>query len=127
MYRELPVTLVIYSSVHDIDKDLDSLYASLGKRKVSVVREISKMYEEVIPFCLGEKVNFVHKGEFVLVVEGGRKDFSALSVTEHYGIYIAKGLSKKDAIKQVASDRGVAKSEIYAIIVKGEENAIQKG
>lgn len=124
LYRELPTTLVFYSSVHDVDKDLATLYDAFGDRRVSLVREISKVFEETISFRLGEKVEFVKKGEFVIVVEGGKRDFSSLSVLEHYNRYVADGLDKKEAIKRVASDRGVAKSQIYAIIVKGDTNAI---
>lgn len=114
-------TLVFYSSVHNIDDDLKSLRDAFGNRKVSVVREISKMFEQVVRGRLNDNLDFVRKGEFVIVVEGGKKDFTRLSVIEHYESYIRQGLDKKDAIKRVASDRGVAKSEIYNEIVNCEQ------
>ncbi|MCH5164576.1 MAG: 16S rRNA (cytidine(1402)-2'-O)-methyltransferase [Clostridiales bacterium] len=120
-YSTVGCTLIFYSSVHNIDKDLAALSEAYGNRRVAVVREISKMYEEVVRGKLGEQLDFVRKGEFVIVVDGAPdKDYSSLSVEEHYELYIKEGLDKKEAIKKVASDRGVAKSEIYARIVKGE-------
>lgn len=120
-YKDVRCTLVFYSSVHNVDKDLGYLFDAYGDRSVAVVREISKMYEETVRGKLGSPLDFVRKGEFVLVVEGAKeKDYSSLSVVEHYQTYIDQGLDKKEAIKKVASDRNVAKSEIYAIVVKGE-------
>lgn len=121
-YASVGCTLVFYSSVHNVDKDLSYLFSALGNRRVSVIREISKVYEQCIRGRLGEPLEFVHKGEFVLVVEGApKRDFSLLSVEEHYNNYLMQGLTKKDAIKKVAADRGIAKSEIYSVIVKGEK------
>lgn len=127
-YAELPCTLVFYSSVHNVEKDIAYLYEALGSRKISVVREISKVYEQVVTFVLGETKDFTKKGEFVLVVEGAKKrDYSDIGVMEHFNRYVEAGLDKKEAIKRVAFDRGVAKSEIYSIVVKGAYDAIQKG
>ncbi len=124
-YASVPNTLIFYSSVHNVKKDIGYLYDALGGRKISVVREISKIYEQVVTFTLGEEAEFTEKGEFVLVVEGANeRGNTSLSVMEHYNGYLQKGLSKKEAIKKVASDRGVAKSEIYATVVKGEGDAI---
>ena len=121
-YERIKCTLVFYSSVHNVDKDLAALNEAYGARCVAVVREISKMYEEVIRGTLNELPEFVHKGEFVIVVEGaGDVDYSSLDIVEHYESYIRQGMNKKDAIKQVAADRGVAKSEIYNKIVRGDD------
>lgn len=117
-YAQVKCTLVFYSSVHNVDKDLGYLYEAYGARDVAVVREISKLYEQAVRGKLGESLDFVRKGEFVLVISGKeQEDYSFLSVMEHYQRYIDQGLDKKSAIKMVASDRGVAKSEIYAIVV----------
>lgn len=121
----LKSTLIFYSSVHNVDKDLATLYEAFGDRSAAVVREISKVHEEVIRGKLGDMPDFVHKGEFVIVVEGAReKCYSDLTIEQHYEMYILKGMNKKDAIKQVALDRGVKKSDIYSIVVKGDSNAI---
>lgn len=120
-YASLKCTLVFYSSVHNVQKDLGYLFEALGRRRVAVVREISKLYEEVIRGMLGDSIEFLAKGEFVLVVEGaGKKDFSDITIEEQFNEYMANGMTKKDAIKQIASDRGIKKSDIYAKIVKGD-------
>ncbi len=121
-YAQVKCTLVFYSSVHNVDKDLTYLYEAFGARSVAVVREITKLYEEAVRGKLGESLEFVRKGEFVLVVEGaGEKDFSSLSVYDHYQTYLKSGMDKKEAIKKVASDRGQPKSEIYSVIVNEEK------
>ena len=65
------------------------------------------------------------KGEIVIVVEGNKetKDFSGLSIVEHVNLYISDGLSKMDAIKQVAKERDRKKSEVYEEYLKGEEHS----
>ena len=111
-YKNLPTTLVFYSPPHNIDDDLKFLAESFGNRKVSIVREISKMHEEVIRATLNDIPPFTHKGEFVIVLEGASDDdnpLNSLSVVEHIEAYIGGGMDKKEAIKQTAQDRKVAK------------------
>ena len=124
-YMNLPCTLVFYSPPHNIDEDLKFLAQHFGKRKVSIVREISKMYEEVIRGTLDDIPTFTHKGEFVIVLEGASEEQNPLnkvSVIEHIETYISGGMDKKDAIKQTAQDRKVAKSVIYAEYEKQRKN-----
>ncbi len=114
-YREIPCTLIFYSPPHDILENLEYLYSFFGERNVSVVREISKIHEEVITGKLGSVPEFTVKGEFVIVLEGAKKrnSLNELSTEEHYKHYIDKGMDKKEAIKAVANDLGVHKSDIY--------------
>ena len=124
LFKDLQATLVFYSPPHDIDKDLKTLYENLA-RKVAVVREISKMYEQVCVGNLGEELVFMRKGEFVIVVEGARpksESLSELTVQEHIRHYLGLGKTEKEAIKAVASDRNVAKSIIYAEAIRMKEN-----
>jgi len=114
--------IIFYSSVHNVKDDLEFLFAQLGKRRVAVVREISKIYEEIITGYLGEIPEFTQKGEFVLVIEGApKKTYDDISVQEHYQQYLSKGLSKKEAVKKVAADRNVAKSIIYKQVIDAED------
>jgi 16S rRNA (cytidine1402-2'-O)-methyltransferase len=125
LFKDLQATLVFYSPPHDIDKDLNTLYENLGARKVAVVREISKLYEQVCVGTLGEELEFMRKGEFVIVVEGARpqsESLNALTIEEHIKHYLAQGKTEKEAIKAVASDRNVAKSIIYAEAIRMKEN-----
>lgn len=113
-YKTLPCTLVFYSAVHDIKKDLRFLYEQLGARKVAVCREMTKLYETVTRGTLGQDMDITEKGEFVIVVDGLKTNpLCALSVEEHINHYVELGDTIKDAVKKVAQDRHVAKSEIY--------------
>lgn len=115
-YKNLPCTLIFYSPPHDILENLEYLYDFFGDRSVSVVREISKIFEEVITFRLGSVPEITLKGEFVIVLEGALSPENALNtlpLREHLDHYLKEGMDKKEATKAVASDRGVSKSEIY--------------
>ena len=117
-YKFVPCTLVFYSAVHDIKKDLKFLYEQLGARKVAVCREMTKLYETVTRGKLGDELDITEKGEFAIVVEGCTHDpLCDLSVEEHIKHYVDGGDTVKDAVKKVAQDRRGAKSEIYKIAV----------
>jgi 16S rRNA (cytidine1402-2'-O)-methyltransferase len=80
------------------------------------VREITKLYEEAISFNLSEGLSGEKRGEYVIVVEGAKdvkNPLNELSEREHILHYIDEGMSKKDAIKQAAKDRGMSKSDMY--------------
>ena len=112
-------TLIFYSAPHDVNKDLKELYDAFGDRRVAVVKEITKIHESVYLSTLKNAQIDEPKGEFVIVVEGnqsqGEQDdkFSLLSIEEHINLYISRGMSKKDALKQVAKERGISKNELY--------------
>ena len=119
-YLNVPATLVFYSAVHDIQKDIETLYKYFGDRKIAIVREITKKFEEVIFSTLKDNYNGELKGEFVVIVEGNKqqnKELNNLSVEEHLKFYIDLGNSKQEAIKLVAKDRCVAKNEIYKLVL----------
>jgi 16S rRNA (cytidine1402-2'-O)-methyltransferase len=120
-------TMVFYISPHDILKDLKQLIEVFGEeRNASLSREMTKVHEETVRGTLKEIYKVFEsrdiKGEFVLVVSGMDKDllkssevekWMSISVEEHYQKYIDEGMSDKDAMKKVASDRNVDKREIY--------------
>ncbi|MCH5154070.1 MAG: 16S rRNA (cytidine(1402)-2'-O)-methyltransferase [Clostridiales bacterium] len=118
-YKNLPCTLIFYSAVHDIKKDLCFLYEQLGQRRVAVCREMTKLYETVTRGNLGDELDITEKGEFVIVVEGiVSNPLCELSVEQHIRHYLDEGEQMKDAVKKVAQDRRVAKSEIYKVAVE---------
>ena len=93
------------------------LASELGDRRAALVREISKLHEECVRFVLTElPEDITVKGEMVLVVEGasGNSTLCDLTVEEHFDSYIRRGMDEKEAMKAVAKDRGVSKSEIYS-------------
>ena len=119
-YLYIPATLVFYSAVHDIQKDIKTLYEILGDRKIAVVREITKKFEEVTFSTLKDNYNGELKGEFVIIVEGNKetnKELNNLTIEEHLKFYMDLGNTKQEATKLVAKDRGVAKNEIYKAVL----------
>lgn len=69
-----PRTIVLYESVHRIQKTLYELHEYLGNRKVAVCRELTKIFEEIVRGHLSDAIAHFEKneprGEFVVVVAG---------------------------------------------------------
>lgn len=112
-----PYPIAFYEAPHRLIKTLNNIYEIFGNRKIAIVREISKKYEEVIRDNVENILKTVEnlKGEIVIVVEGNQetKTFDNLSIQEHVDLYIEDGLTPNEAIKKVAKERNVPKSEIY--------------
>lgn len=116
-------TLVVYEAPHHLKETLKTLSEVLGpQRRVALCRELTKLHEEVIHTTLGEATLLEPRGEYVLVIEG--KDASALrqeeeaafsdcSLEEHVERYLGQGMDKKEAMKQVAKDRGLSRRDVY--------------
>ncbi|MFA6729631.1 MAG: 16S rRNA (cytidine(1402)-2'-O)-methyltransferase [Eubacteriales bacterium] len=127
-YRRETRAMVFFSPPHDLPRVLEELFSALGDRQASLCKELTKLNEKITYSTLGSLLQTAKeteniKGEYVLVVAGGEKTISAndregLTAAEHVNYYLDMGLSKMDAIKAAASDRGVKKSEVY-----GEINA----
>ena len=119
-YKNIDLTLIFYCAPHDIEKTVGYLCEAFGNRRAVAVREISKVYEQAIPFYLGEGYPGEQRGEFVIVVEGAPAtcELNNLSPKEHIDYYIEQGLEKKEALKKVAKDRGVSKSELYKYTIE---------
>ena len=112
-----PYPIAFYEAPHRLMKTLNNIYEIFGNRNVAIVREISKRYEEVIRGTVEKLLKTVEnlKGEIVIVVEGNheKQRFDNLSIKDHVDLYIEDGLTPNEAIKKVAKERGVPKSEIY--------------
>ncbi len=119
-------TIVIYEAPHHLLHTLEELYQVLGNRKISVCRELTKKHEEILRMSLEEAVDYYKvqeaRGEFVLVVEGksyddieeeNRQKWTTMDLQEHMNLYESKGISRKEAMKQVAKDRGISKRDVY--------------
>lgn len=118
-YSYVSSPLVFYVSPHDINDAAKFLFSELGNRKVYVVKEITKMFESAVEASLEDFYIAEPRGEYVLIVmpgEGG-KALNSLSVREQVKHYMQSGLTKKDAIKRTASDRGVDKNSVYAEVL----------
>lgn len=116
LYKE---TIVFYEAPHRIKKTLTLMLSILGNRKIALAREITKKYEEINRGTVEEILKIVDtmKGEMVIIVEGNSNDVEEVeylqSIDEHVNEYIEKGMSTKDAIKEVAKQRNVAKNIVY--------------
>ncbi|MGM9611578.1 MAG: 16S rRNA (cytidine(1402)-2'-O)-methyltransferase [Candidatus Woodwardiibium sp.] len=121
-----PHTLVFYIAPHDAQRDLADLYRALGDRRAALCRELTKRNEEILRLPLGELKDcpFTIRGEMALVVEGASpaESWESLSVEAHVALYVGQGMPEMDAIKAVAADRGLPKSEVYARVkIKKDE------
>lgn len=121
-------TLILYEAPHRLLKTLKELFEYMGNRNIAIVREITKLHEEVLRGKLAdiiadyESEKVAIRGEYVLVIEGKsllekreerKKSFEEISIREHYEKYIAEGMDKKEAMKAVAKDRGIQKRDVY--------------
>ena len=125
-------TIILYEAPHKLQRTLKDLKETLGgQRRAAAVRELTKKHETVERGTLEELENLYNneepRGEFVIIIEGAdpkdrasdeQKNWSELSVKEHYELYIAGGMERQKAMKQVASDRGLSKREIYKQLVE---------
>lgn len=118
--KNIDATLILYEAPHRINKSLTDMGNILGNnRKICISREITKKYEEIYRGTIEELINQNndYKGELVIVVEGNNKttEFKSLSIEDHINLYIEDGKSSMEAIKLVAKERGMKKSEVYDI------------
>ena len=124
-------TMVMYEAPHKLKKTLAELMEALGDRHITLAREITKKHETIEPMMLSQAIARYEgedpRGEFVIVIEGldvkkleeeKKSSFEAMSVEEHVQTYVDQGMSKKDAIKQAAVDRGVPKRDVYNAVMK---------
>ena len=119
-------TTILYEAPHHLRGTLQELYDALGDRRITLCRELTKKFEEALPMALASANVYynenVPRGEYVLVLEGAsraqleeekRKSFEKMTLEEHMALYTDQGLSRKEAMKKVAADRGVSKRDIY--------------
>ena len=119
-FRSVPLPLVFYAGPHDVKKVVSFLYEELGDREAYLVKELTKIHEGYLRIRLQDGVPEEPKGEYVIIVAGAaeRSSLLELSPQEHLAHYLAEGLDKKDAVKRVASERGVAKDVIYKLTIE---------
>lgn len=124
-------TIIIYEAPHKLVKTLRDLRETLGNRRITLCRELTKKHETVFRTTIEELLSCYENekplGECVLVIEGkSRKElkeaeaasWETVPVEEHMKIYEKQGMSRKDAMKQVAKDRGMSKREIYQMLLE---------
>lgn len=128
--REETRTIIMYEAPHHLKRTLAELYETLGERRITLCRELTKRFETVFPTTIRGAVSFYEenepRGEYVLVIEGvsrkslkqeEEKKWAELSVEKHMQIYEDQGLERKEAMKKVAADRGISKREVYQALL----------
>lgn len=128
--KEETRTIIVYEAPHHLRKTLKQLYETLGDRKITLCKELTKRYENAFATTLEEAISYYDnnepKGEYVLVIEGKsradieaekRDSFSSMTIGEHMELYLSQGLEKKEAMKQVAKDRGISKRDVYQALL----------
>lgn len=124
--KEESRTMILYEAPHHLVKTLEELYETLGNRKITLCRELTKKFETILPTTLEEALAKYEeeepRGEYVLVLEGKSfeqkreeaiRSWEEMTIEEHMAYYEAQGMDNKSAMKQVAKDRGVSKRDIY--------------
>lgn len=119
-------TIIFYEAPHRLKETLKAMLAIFGDRKIVLCRELTKKFEEFMRGTIGEAIQWAEeteiRGEFCLIVEGNNIVLDEeetlwwmdLQIKEHVQYYIdERELSSKEAIKQTALDRKLAKREVY--------------
>ena len=119
-------TMVFYEAPHKLKGTLADLLAALGDRRVALVREITKIHEEVIRTTLADACAKYQqedpRGEFVLVVEGAAPAAKEAATPEQAAAlaraYLQEGMSPSEAAKTAAAECGLKKGDVYKLIIK---------
>lgn len=127
-------TIVMYEAPHRLKKTLQELLENLGDRRLTLCKELTKKHENAFLTTISEAISYYEqeepRGEFVLVIEGkSHKEiveeqqarWDEISIEEHMDLYLEKNMSKKDAMKAVAKDRGISKRDVYQYLLEKEK------
>ena len=123
-------TIILYEAPHRLTKTLKELLDTLGNRKMTLCRELTKKHETAFVSTIEDVLKFYEtqepKGECVLVIEGKnrlelveeeRARWEEMTIQEHMDVYLGQGMDKKEAMKAVAKNRGVSKRDIYQALL----------
>ena len=118
-------TMIFYEAPHKLRYTLEDMQKYFGaNRKIALVRELTKLHEEVFRTTLGGAMEFYAenkpRGEYVLVIDGAKETavaenawWTELDICAHIDRYITDGLDKKEAIRRAAADRNMPRREAY--------------
>lgn len=128
-------TMIFYEAPHRLIRTLESLQEILGEdRSITLCRELTKKHEEVVKTTIGEALlrakEQAPRGEYVLVAAGRSREsveaekaaaWSSMSVGEHVKLYEQQGMTKKDAMKACAKDRGISRRDVYQELLQSRQ------
>ena len=113
-------TMIFYEAPHKLMATLRDMLEVLGDRRVTLCRELTKIYEETYRTTLSAAIEYyaenAPKGEFVLVLEGASDKGSAVTAEEAIKMALelrASGMSNRDAAKRASQRTGVSRNVIY--------------
>ena len=118
--------MVFYEAPHKLPSTLEDLLQTLGDRRIALVRELTKIHEEVIRTTLAQAAERYRqeapRGEFVLVVEGAppkpTEAITPAQAVQQAQELVAQGLSLSEAARQAAAQTGLKKGDIYRLLVQ---------
>lgn len=130
-------TIILYEAPHHLLRTLNELYETLGDRRVTLCRELTKKFEQVMPTTICSAIELYDheepRGEYVLVVEGKsltefqkeeQQSWQKISIEEHMRQYESQGIDRREAMKKVAKDRGIPKREVYQSLLASEDQSL---
>ncbi len=128
-------TMIIYEAPHRLRKTLGELRDTLGNRRISVCRELTKKHETIFRTDLEAAIRHYEaeapRGECVLVIEGRSREemekekqeaWEQMTIAEHVALYEQQGVLRKEAMRLAAKDRGVSKRDIYQALLEDSDN-----
>lgn len=123
-------TIILYEAPHRLVRTLEELKETLGNRRMTLCRELTKKHETAFHSTIDDLILYYQTekplGECVLVIEGrSRKEmeeeqkasWEKITIEEHMELYENKGHSRKEAMKLVANDRGMTKRDVYQYLI----------
>lgn len=125
-------TMIFYEAPHKLNATLKDMLTAFGDRKISIVRELTKIHEEVITTTLQKAVSNYSdsplKGEIVLIVDGLKTDETTPEYTVDDAVKMAltmaddENISISEATKKVAKLTGIKKGIIYKTVTERDDN-----
>lgn len=111
-------TIILYESPHRILSTLKELLDIWGNRKIAIIRELTKLYEDIFRGSLKEAIEKYSqkkiKGEFVIVIEGKKEEEKEeIDIKRELQKYIDEGFSKKESVKMVSEIHNIRKNLVY--------------
>ena len=125
-------TLVLYEAPHRILETLSEAQTVLGNRRAALAREVTKLHEQFLRGTLADIRAQLQmqepRGEITLVIAGASEtDEQPLplheSLTTQLEQLIQTGISRNDALKQLARRRGLSKKEAYRLLLEEKDHA----
>lgn len=119
-------TMLFYEAPHKLGATLKDMYSAFGDREIAIVREITKLHEQVIKTTLSQAAEIYGegglKGEIVLVIHGAEPVAEDENITLEDAVDLARksienGVSSSEAAKQAAKLSGFKKGDIYKRLI----------